>query len=1053
MVFARKHSLTGILLFWATFSFIPNFIFAQLNVVPSNSANALAQSIAGSGVTVTNAVINCGSNAAGTFTYSGSNLGLSGGIILTTGSAGDAANAGSYLCNINNGNNFSDPDLTSIVSSANLDVCILEFDFVPTCNALNMTCVFGSEEYPQGVGHFNDAFGIFLSGPNPSGGNYSAQNIATLPNSTPVSINNVNATANASYFHNNYSSPNNDIAYGGYTIPVTSSTPVVPCSTYHAKIAIADGGNALYDSGVMISTNGVSCQVPATITASATQSSGCSNTGSATATVTGYTGTVTYHWYPGGQTTASISNLASGTYSCAVSLHQTCGLLTQTVTATVTSAGSNIVVSAQQTNLTCNGASNGSATITPVGGIAPYTCSWNTNPPQSGLTVNNLPAGTTTGTITDNGGCTATVQVHITAPPAMQLNFSTTPATCTGPTGTASVNVTANGTSPYTYSWNTTPVQTSQSATNLTPGAYSVTVTGANGCSVTGVANVGTQNPTWSLSASTQSNAACNGNNTGAVIAHVTNPGTSTFSYSWNTSPAQTTQSITNLSTGTYTCTVTDNNGCVKTTTATVGIQTPAWNLSASTQSNVVCFGGNNGSVTANVTNAGSSTFSYSWNTNPTQTTQSIGNLTSGAYTCTVTDNTGCVKTTVASVSQPAILTAILTSIPTQCQGNVGSVSASAIGGTPPYSYLWSTTQNTNSIQGLGQGQYSVTVTDAHNCTASSMASVGVINPVLQVNFSSSNSICGGPSGSITINSVINGTQPYSFSWITGQTTQNLAQLVAGIYVVDVTDINGCTGSASVPVNITNTLPLTVSSTSDYCEKGIGSASATANGNPPYSYFWNTNPPQTTQTAINLSGGTYSVTVTDTYGCKDSMKVVVANYSDQFTSSMNLQPSDALISEEPVSIMLTTNNGWNYTKGTLSDGTIIPSLSFDHIFAQQGDYLATYYFTSTHGCLDSVTYTIHIKDEMSIFIPNSFTPNHDGKNDEFRAEGRLITSFQMFIYDNWGNLVTKLNDISEAWNGKNKGQDAPSGVYIYKGVAVNENGEEKNFNGHINLIR
>src|ERR1700751_5279000 len=100
MVFARKQSLTGILLFWAAFSCIPNFVFGQLSVAPSGSASALAQSIAGSGVTVSNAVINCGNNASGTFTYSGSNLGLTGGIILTTGSASDAANAGTYLCNV-----------------------------------------------------------------------------------------------------------------------------------------------------------------------------------------------------------------------------------------------------------------------------------------------------------------------------------------------------------------------------------------------------------------------------------------------------------------------------------------------------------------------------------------------------------------------------------------------------------------------------------------------------------------------------------------------------------------------------------------------------------------------------------------------------------------------------------------------------------------------------------------------------------------------------------------------------------------------------------------
>jgi gliding motility-associated-like protein len=952
---------------------LPLFSFSQLTVTTMGSASVLAQAIAGSGVTVNNASINCGNAASGTFVYSGSNLGLSGGILLTTGRATDAANPGTYLCSVNNGNNFSDPDLIHIVPSATIDVCILEFDFVPTCNALSMTYVFGSEEYPQGVGNYNDGFGIFLTGPNPSGGNYTAQNIAALPSGTAVSINNVNASTNPAYFHNNYTSPNNDIAYNGYTIPVTSSTPVAPCSTYHAKIAIADGGNALYDSGVFISNNGVSCQVPATVTASGTPTSGCQNTGSATATVTGYTGTVTYHWLPGGQTTATINNLGTGTYTCTVSFNQACGTITQTVTATVSSTGNNIVLTSSQTSLTCNGASNASATVNVVGGTAPYTCVWSTTPVQTGLTANNLPAGTFTGTVTDNAGCHNSIQIHITAPPAMQLNFSTTAATCTGATGTASVNVTANGTAPYTYSWSTSPVQNTQGITNVTHGTYSVTITDAHSCSVTGV--------------------------------------------------------------------------------ATVGMQNPSWTLSATTQSNVACFGGNNGAVGAVVNNPGSSTFSYSWNTTPPQNLQTVSGVPAGTYTCTVTDNNGCVIASVANVSQPALLTSSVTSAPTLCHGVVGSVSASAIGGTPPYTYLWSTAQSSSSLQSLGQGQYSVTITDAHNCTTSSAVFVGTLNPTLQIAVSTASSICGGPSGSAQISAVNNGTAPFSYVWATGATTQNLTNLGPGIYSVTVTDHNGCTGNASATVDVYNTLPMQVSSSPDYCYKGIGSVMAYAVGNPPYQYTWYTSPQQTTQTVSNLHAGNYYVVVTDAYNCKDSAMVTVINQNDVFVPALDLQPNDGLFPENPVSIHVSVNGGWAFNNGTLSDGTTIPALNYHHIFNEQGDYFATYYFTSAHGCKDSVTYEIKIKDEMALYIPNAFTPNYDGINDEFKAKGNLIKTFEMYIYDRWGNLVVKLEDITQGWDGKLRGHDVPPGTYIYKGVATSEQGEEKNFSGQVNLIR
>ncbi|HXB39713.1 MAG TPA: choice-of-anchor L domain-containing protein [Bacteroidia bacterium] len=953
---------------------LPAFVFSQMNVSPNSSASSLAQAIAGNGVTVSNTTINCGANAAATFTYAGANLGLTGGIILTTGKATDVANPGSYFCNVINGNNYNDPDLTAIVPTANFDVCLLEFDFVPTCNSLNMTFVFGSEEYPTGVGGYNDAFAIFLTGPNPSGGNYTAQNIALLPNGTPVSINNVNASTNTSYFHNNYVNPNNDIAYNGYTIPVTSVTSVVPCSTYKMKIAIADAGNALYDSGVFISGNGVSCQNPATITASSTPTS-CGNTGSATATVANYTGTATYQWHPGGQTTSTITNLGAGTYTCIVSLHQACGVITQTVSTTVAAVGNNMVLTSTQQNLTCYGANNASANVTAIGGASPYSCVWSTTPVQNGFSVSNLSAGTYSATVTDNAGCQSTIQINITAPPVMQLSINTSPATCTGSTGTASVSVSNHGTAPYTYSWNTNPVQNTQSATNIPQGIYNVTVTDANHCSVTGTATVNTQSPGWTLSS----------------------PG------------------ITNVS----------------------------------------CYGGNNGSASVIINNAGSSVFTYSWNTNPIQNSLSASNLFSGNYTCTVTDNNGCVQNVSANISQPALLTLSVTSVPTLCRGSVGSISASAIGGTPPYTYTWGgmPLQTSSVAQGLAQGQYSLTITDAHNCGASAVTSVGSINQTLQITQSVINSACGGPSGAVNITSVTPASPPYSYSWVTGQTTQSINNLSPGIYVVTVTDNNGCAGNVSAAVNINNSLPVQVNTVQDFCNQAHGSATANPSGNPPYQYLWNTTVPQTTQTATNLPAGNYMVHVTDAFNCKDSVSVTIVNQNDVFTSAFTTWPGSELYSQDEVTMNLSTNAGWTFNNGYLTDGSTISGVNMNHIFTQSGDYTAVYYFTSSHGCKDSAKYEIHIKDYTTLYIPNSFSPNSDGTNDVFKAEGTLVKSFEMYIYDRWGNLIIKLDDIEKGWDGKYKGEAAPIGTYVYKAIATDVSGKEINLSGDINLIR
>src|ERR1700756_4011455 len=386
----------------------PASFFAQLSVTSNAVATQLAQDITGTGVTVSSASLNCGQNGAGTFSYSGSTLNLSSGIILTTGHASDASMP-AQIVNVSTGNNFSDPNLTSIEALAKYDNCILQFDFVPICNQISIKYTFASSEYDgYQCSTYNDAFGIFLTGANPSGGSYTAVNIATLPNGTPVSINNVNngsdgctSPHNPSYYVDN--SFGIDVVYEGLTTAITSTKPVVPCSTYHMKIAIADAGDEVYDSGVFIGGNAVSCQTaPAASIASTPVSCGGSN-GTAAVTISNYTATPTYSWSPGGQTTSSISGLSAGSYTCEVGFVVGCsGVVTQTLVTTVSNPASSLSISASSHLTTCANNSTGSATVSISGGSSPYTIAWSTTPPQSTNTISNLPAGTYNVLVHDN---------------------------------------------------------------------------------------------------------------------------------------------------------------------------------------------------------------------------------------------------------------------------------------------------------------------------------------------------------------------------------------------------------------------------------------------------------------------------------------------------------------------------------------------------------------------------------------------------------------------------------------------------------------------------
>ena len=163
--------------------FFPLIGFSQFVITNNASAVSLAHAFVGSGINVSNATLDCGGNSTATFTYSGTNLGLPNGVVLTSGHASDVANTGTYFCNVQNGNNLNDPDVIAISSQARYDDCLLEFDFIPVCDTLHITYVFGSEEYPEYVcSQFNDAFAFFITGPGIPGG---TMNMAKLPTGAP----------------------------------------------------------------------------------------------------------------------------------------------------------------------------------------------------------------------------------------------------------------------------------------------------------------------------------------------------------------------------------------------------------------------------------------------------------------------------------------------------------------------------------------------------------------------------------------------------------------------------------------------------------------------------------------------------------------------------------------------------------------------------------------------------------------------------------------------------------------------------------------------------
>ncbi|MBL7787949.1 MAG: choice-of-anchor L domain-containing protein [Chitinophagales bacterium] len=241
-------------------------VFAQLNVTPSVTPEELIETLVGQGVNVSNVVIDCPDLAYGTFDGEFTTLPIASGIVLTSGDAIGAIgpnDIGSYTGVPGTGGPGGDPDLEAITGGAINDACILEFDFVPFSDELTFNYVFGSDEYLEWVGQFNDVFAFLISGPNPAGGNYNNVNIALVPgSSTPVSINNINLDSNSTYYIDNGDGgtvdPESTIQYDGLTTMLTASANVIPCQTYHLKIAIGDAIDSAYDSGVFLQAGSLS---------------------------------------------------------------------------------------------------------------------------------------------------------------------------------------------------------------------------------------------------------------------------------------------------------------------------------------------------------------------------------------------------------------------------------------------------------------------------------------------------------------------------------------------------------------------------------------------------------------------------------------------------------------------------------------------------------------------------------------------------------------------------------------------------------------------------
>ncbi len=608
-------------------------------------------------------------------------------------------------------------------------------------------------------------------------------------------------------------------------------------------------------------------------------------TGAATITASGGTGSLSYSWAPSGASAASATALVAGSYTCTVTDANSC-TKTQVVTITQPSAISTSVSSV--TNVTCNGGSNGAATISASGGVPGYTYSW--SPPSgTAASISGKVAGTYLCTVTDANSCTKSQSVTITQPAAVTISLGTSPSVSSGTTS-ASLPFTATTGSPTLYSITFSSAAITAGFSNVSgatlpsspisitvPAAspvavYSATLTPSNAsCTGAPVAFTVTVSAA-ALSASTsQTNVSCNGGSNGTATVSVSG-GQSPYTYSWSPSGGSG-ATATGLVAGTYTCTITD--ALSATITRTVTVTQPSAPVGGSTVvTNVSCHGGSNGAIDLTPT-GGVSPYTFNWGSGVT--TEDRTGLVAGAYSCVVTDNNGCTATVSATVTQPSSVVGGSTSVTNvACNGGAtGSINLTPSGGTPSYTFSWGGGIVTEDRTGLSAGSYSCVVTDNNGCTATVTATVTQPSALSGATSVTNVSCFSGTNGAIDL-TPSGGTPGYTYNWGGGITTQDRTGLAAGAYTCVVTDANSCTTT----VNATVAQPAspvggTTAVTNVSCAGGTNGAIdlTPSGGTPGYTYNWGGG--VTTQDRTGLSAGSYSCVVTDASGCTGSVTATV----------------------------------------------------------------------------------------------------------------------------------------------------------------------------------
>ena len=687
-------------------------------------------------------------------------------------------------------------------------------------------------------------------------------------------------------------------------------------------------------------------------------------TGSVDITLIGGTSSYSYLW-SNGDTTEDLSNVSAGVYYLQVTDVNACILLdTFVITEPTAITATNII-----TDVSCNGLSDGSVSLSISGGTPGYTEDWGS------FNSSSLSAGTYNYTVTDANACIYTNSVIINEPNIISTTTLVSNVSCNGGSD-GSVSLTISGGTPgYTEDWG------NNDPNMLSAGTYDFYITDTNGCSDTNTIII--SEPQVLNASYTQTNVSCNGLADGTALVNITG-GTQDYILSWDTLNYPLLGGINVFSTpigvpaGVYPFGITDNNGC--TFTDIITITEPPAIIVNETILNVSCNGFSDGSVTLSIS-GGTPGYSEDWGTN------NPNSLFAGTYNYLVTDTNGCLYNNSVTITEPNVLTSTL--IPTDltsCLVSNGSIDLIVSGGTSPYSYLWNNTNadTTQDLSNLSAGNYSVNITDNNGCNINNNVTVNQPSNGLSLTLTSSNysgneiSCFGGSDGTIITNTS-GGLGNLTFLW-TGpngynSTSSQISNLYAGSYSVTMTDSVGCSLFENIILNQPQELNATTSQINVSCYGGIdGSAQVFVfGGTTDYLLSWDTlSYPLVGNvfiTPIGVPAGIYPYAIIDNNGCTFTDTITITEPSDISSSYTVTNYNGYNVScngSADASINILWSGGTppyqNWFNGTFTNDSVQNNLS-------SGTYIDS--LIDDNGCTFSST--IIITEPNEIFVNETIT--------------------------------------------------------------------------------